>query len=85
MSLKCPVASKVAKPSLLFDWPCWLDQHAILSTWHSLGQVETWVALLHVVVKDRRTDLTHLLAEHSRCDSPGQALSCHALFSKSVQ
>jgi hypothetical protein len=31
MSLKCLVASKVAKPSLLFDWPCWLDQHAIPS------------------------------------------------------
>jgi hypothetical protein len=31
MSLKCPVASKVAEPSLLFDRPCWPDQHAIPS------------------------------------------------------
>ena len=31
MSLKCPVASKVAELSLLFDRPCWPDQHAVLS------------------------------------------------------
>jgi hypothetical protein len=31
MSLKCPMASKVAKPSLLFDQSCWPDQHAIPS------------------------------------------------------
>jgi hypothetical protein len=23
VSLKCPLASKAAEPSLLFDWPCW--------------------------------------------------------------
>jgi hypothetical protein len=31
VSLKCLVASKIAEPSLLFDRPCWLDQHAVLS------------------------------------------------------
>jgi hypothetical protein len=35
------VASKVAEPSLLFDWPCWPDQHAVPS-YSSLLCLASW-------------------------------------------
>jgi hypothetical protein len=45
MLLMCPVASKVAEPSLPFDWPCWPDQHAILS-WIGIAGCHFWNPVL---------------------------------------
>jgi hypothetical protein len=47
------VASKVAEPSLLFDWPCWPDQHAVLSVPSvavPLPMAGPWVVLLVALV-----------------------------------
>ena len=70
MSLNCPVASKVAKPSLLFDRPCWPDQHAVPSTRADPG----------VFIAQIRDSVLLLVVHIDNCTMTGSSVKLIAVY-----